>query len=77
MPSEDTQVQFLISQGVMPSVAKRVVRESLSLTSPLGKPRARSYATITSEDIAAAAQWWLFNPSVPLSMKRILDASEV
>lgn len=77
MPTEETQIQFLIRRGLMPSVAKRVVADAQKLSNPLSKPRARSQATITAQDIETAAKWWLFNTAVPLRIKRILDAVEV
>lgn len=78
MATDREQVDFLISLGIMPSAADRIVgeaqqRQHRRLTIAEARPR----GTITLTEVQRTADWWYFNPNVPNRIRLILDAQEV
>ena len=63
----------LVSIGVMPAIAKRIIADSQTDEMPTDDELDED-AKITPEDKDLAAQWWLYTPAVPRKFKRLLHA---
>ena len=65
----------LVSIGVMPAIAKRIIADSQTDEMPTDD-EIDADAKITPEDKDLAAQWWLYTPTVPRKFKRLLHAKK-
>ena len=65
----------LVSIGVMPAIAKRIIADSQTGEMPTDD-ELDADAKITPEDKDLAAQWWLYTPTVPRKFKRLLHAKK-
>ena len=73
--SDKEMYSELVRLGMMPAIAERVVANSKTDKLPT-EAEMDEDAKITSEDIALAAQWWLYTPAVPRKFKRLLHAKK-
>ena len=71
--SDAALYDWLVRIGTMPAIAKRIVADSQTDKLPT-EAEMDEDAKTTHEDMALAAQWWLYTPAVPRKFKRLLHA---
>jgi hypothetical protein len=77
-PTPEQRIRQLISRGIMPSEAERIVADVDARIGRLMTPEESDrVAAVGADAIMQARQWWYYSPLVPTRFKRLLDAREV